>query len=118
MKRPTKPGLIAIAKAPVPGMAKTRLCPPCTPVQAAAIAEAALADTLLAVMGVAGVKPVLALDGTPGVWLPRSMDVIRQRHGGLDRRLAWAFDDCGGPALLIHICCIVLQLRPILACDD
>ena len=101
MKRRTKPGLIVIAKAPVPGMSKTRLCPPCTPIQAAAIAEAALADTLLAVMGVAGVRPVLALDGTPGVWLPRGMDVIRQRHGGLDRRLAWAFDDCGGPALLI-----------------
>ena len=101
MKHPTKPRLIAIAKAPVPGMAKTRLCPPCTPVQAAAIAEAALADTLMAVMGVAGVRPVLVLDGVPGRWLPRGMEVIRQRRGGLDRRLAGAFDDCGGPALLI-----------------
>ena len=101
MKRRTRPGLIVIAKSPVPGMSKTRLCPPCTPIQAAAIAQAALADTLTAVMGVAGVRPVLVLDGTPGVWLPRGMDVIRQRHGGLDRRLACAFDDCGGPALLI-----------------
>ena len=101
MTRPTKPRLIVIAKAPVPGMSKTRLCPPCTPVQAAGIAEAALADTLTAVMGVAGVRPVLVLDGTPGAWLPRGMDVVWQRRGGLDQRLAWAFEDCGGPALLI-----------------
>jgi rSAM/selenodomain-associated transferase 1 len=96
-----KPRLIVIAKAPVPGTSKTRLCPPCTPIEAAAVAEAALADTLTAVMRVAGVRPVLVLDGTPGRWLPRGMDVIPQRRGGLDQRLAGAFDDCGGPALLI-----------------
>jgi uncharacterized protein len=96
-----KPRLIVIAKAPVPGMSKTRLCPPCTPAQAAAVAEAALADTLLAAKGVGGVRPVLVLDGTPGRWLPRGVDVIPQRRGGLDERLAAAFDDCGGPALLI-----------------
>ena len=101
MKRPARPRLIVIAKAPVPGLSKTRLCPPCTPVQAAAVAQAALADTLTAVMGVPGVRPVLVLDGTPGAWLPRGIDVIRQRRGGLDRRLASAFADCGGPALLI-----------------
>ncbi len=33
--------LIVLAKAPVPGRVKTRLCPPCTPAQAAAIARAA-----------------------------------------------------------------------------
>jgi uncharacterized protein len=96
-----KPRLIVIAKAPVPGLSKTRLCPPCTPAQAAAVAEAALADTLLAVKGVAGVRPVLVLDGTGGRWLPRGIDVIPQRGGSLDQRLAGAFDDCGGPALLI-----------------
>ena len=42
--------LIVIAKAPVAGRAKTRLCPPCTPQQAADLAEAALADTLDAVL--------------------------------------------------------------------
>jgi uncharacterized protein len=96
-----RPRLIVLAKAPIPGLSKTRLCPPCTPAQAAAVAEAALADTLLAVKGVAGVRPVLVLDGAPGRWLPRGMDVIPQRGGGLDQRLAGAFDDCGGPALLI-----------------
>jgi rSAM/selenodomain-associated transferase 1 len=96
-----EPVLIVIAKAPVPGMSKTRLCPPCTPTQAAAVAEAALADTLSAVMAVAGVRHVLALEGAVGPWLPRGIDVIPQRGDGLDQRIAGAFDDCGAPALLI-----------------
>jgi glycosyltransferase A (GT-A) superfamily protein (DUF2064 family) len=96
-----KPRLIVIAKAPLPGVSKTRLCPPCTPIEAATVAEAALRDTLSAAMGVAGVRPVLVLEGRAGSWLPRGMDVIPQRAGGLDQRLAGAFDDCGGPALLI-----------------
>ena len=42
----TRRQLLVLAKAPVPGRVKTRLCPPCTPEQAAAVAAAALADTL------------------------------------------------------------------------
>jgi hypothetical protein len=38
--------LLVIAKQPVPGRVKTRLVPPFTHEQAAALAEAALADTL------------------------------------------------------------------------
>ena len=38
-----------IAKAPVAGRVKTRLCPPCSPQQAADVAAAALADTFDAV---------------------------------------------------------------------
>ena len=34
--------LVVIAKAPAPGRSKTRLTPPCTPEQAAALAGAAL----------------------------------------------------------------------------
>ncbi|OEV21105.1 glycosyltransferase, partial [Streptomyces nanshensis] len=41
--------LLVIAKEPLPGRAKTRLCPPCTPQQAARLAAAALHDTLEAV---------------------------------------------------------------------
>jgi glycosyltransferase A (GT-A) superfamily protein (DUF2064 family) len=96
-----RPRLIVLAKAPLPGLSKTRLCPPCTPIEAAAVAEAALSDTLSAAMGVAGVRPVLVLEGRAGCWLPRGIDVIPQWGGGLDQRLAGAFDDCGGPALLI-----------------
>jgi rSAM/selenodomain-associated transferase 1 len=96
-----KPRLIVLAKAPVPGRSKTRLCPPCTPDQAAAVARAALTDTLRAAAGVAGVRPALVLDGLPGPWLPAGKEVIPQRGGGLDQRIAAAFENCGGPALLI-----------------
>ena len=41
--------VLVMAKAPVPGRVKTRLCPPLTPDEAAEIAAAALADTLAAV---------------------------------------------------------------------
>ena len=94
--------LIVIAKAPVPGRVKTRLCPPCTPRQAAALAEAALRDTLRAAVAARGpVRRVVALEGEPGDWLPAGFDLVSQRGAGLAERLAAAFDDVGGPALLI-----------------
>jgi uncharacterized protein len=55
--------VLVVAKAPVPGQVKTRLCPPATPRQAAAIAAAALLDTLEAVRATPGVTPVLAYAG-------------------------------------------------------
>lgn len=90
-----------IAKAPVAGRVKTRLCPPCTPAQAADLAEAALADTLTAVAAVEADRHVVVLDGEPGPWLPPGFDVIGQRDGGLDLRLAGAFADLGGPTLVV-----------------
>jgi rSAM/selenodomain-associated transferase 1 len=93
--------LIVIAKAPVPGRSKTRLTPPCTPEEAAEIARDALADTLAAVAAVPGVEPVLVLDGEPGPWVPDGFRVVPQRGDGLDERLASAFEDVGGPGLLI-----------------
>jgi rSAM/selenodomain-associated transferase 1 len=98
----SRPALIVIAKAPVPGRAKTRLSPPCTPAQAARLARAALEDTLAACGDAAGVRRrVLALDGEPGGWLPRGWDVVAQRGAGLAERLRHAFADVGGPALLL-----------------
>jgi rSAM/selenodomain-associated transferase 1 len=93
--------LVVLAKAPVPGRVKTRCCPPCTPEQAAALAEAALADTLAVVAATPADRRVLVLDGEPGPWLPGGVDVLAQRGRGLDERLAAAFDDVAGPALLI-----------------
>lgn len=55
--------LLVVAKAPVPGLAKTRLCPPATPAQAARIAAAALLDTLAAVRATGSTIPVLAHTG-------------------------------------------------------
>ena len=96
-----KPALVVIAKAPVAGRSKTRLTPPCTPAQAAALAEAALADTLHAVAETPAPRRVVVVEGEPGAWLPGGFEVIAQRGGGLDDRLANAFADVGGPALLI-----------------
>ncbi|MGW5090193.1 DUF2064 domain-containing protein [Streptomyces coelicoflavus] len=93
--------LLVIAKEPCPGRVKTRLTPPFTPVEAAALAEAALADTLAAVAATPARRRVLVLDGAPGPWLPPGFDVVPQCAGGLDERLADAFAGCAGPALLI-----------------
>jgi rSAM/selenodomain-associated transferase 1 len=93
--------LVVIAKAPVPGRSKTRLTPPCTPEQAAALAEAALRDTLDAVAAASAGRRVIALDGAPGDWLPDGFEVIVQRGRRLDERLAHAFEDVGGSALVI-----------------
>jgi uncharacterized protein len=93
--------LLVIAKEPVPGRVKTRLTPPYTPRQAAAIAESALADTLDTVVRTPAERRVLALDGRPGTWLPPGIEVRPQRGGGLDERLAGAFAEAAGPAVLI-----------------
>jgi rSAM/selenodomain-associated transferase 1 len=93
--------LVVLAKAPRPGHSKTRLCPPCTPRDAAALARAALADTLDAVLATPAARHVLVLEGTVGDWLPAGVEVVAQRGGGLDERLAHAFADVGGPALLV-----------------
>lgn len=93
--------IAVIAKAPVAGRSKTRLTPPCTPEQAAALAAAALADTLAAVAATARARRVVVLDGAPGSWLRPGFEVIAQRGAGLGERLAAAFADIGEPALVI-----------------
>ncbi|MEU1231836.1 TIGR04282 family arsenosugar biosynthesis glycosyltransferase [Streptomyces sp. NPDC005828] len=93
--------LLVIAKEPRPGRVKTRLTPPFTPEEAAALAEASLADTLSAAARVPADRHVLVLDGRPGPWLPPGFAVVPQTGGGLDVRLAAAFAGCPGPALLI-----------------
>jgi len=94
--------LAIIAKAPVAGCSKTRLSPPCTPEQAAALATAALADTLQAVAATPVARRIVVLDGAPGPWLPAGeFEVIAQRGGDLAQRLAAAFADIAEPALVV-----------------
>jgi rSAM/selenodomain-associated transferase 1 len=94
--------LLVIAKAPVAGRVKTRLCPPCTPAEAAELAAAALADTLAAAARTRRAsRRMLVLDGEPGPWIPPGFAVLPQRGVGLAARLAAAFADAGGPAFLI-----------------
>jgi len=85
--------IVVIAKEPYPGRVKTRLTPPFTPVQAAELAAASLSDTLAAVAETTVARRVIALEGTPGRWLPPGFDVIGQRGAGLDERIAWALAD-------------------------
>ncbi len=93
--------VLVLAKEPVPGRVKTRLCPPCTPTEAAVIAAAALSDTLAAVAASGADRKVLALEGRPGPWLPAGFEVVPQVQGGLDQRLAAAWAHAGGPGVQI-----------------
>jgi rSAM/selenodomain-associated transferase 1 len=95
------PTLLVIAKEPIPGRVKTRLTPPCTPEQASHLALAALRDTLAAALACTAARRVLVLDGEPGPWLPDGFEVVPQRGDGLAQRLAAAFEDADGPALLV-----------------
>lgn len=97
--------LLVIAKSPAPGRSKTRLTPPCSPEQAAAIAAAALRDTLDAARRVPGARVVVALDGaTDGLDLA-GCTVVPQVEGELGTRLAAAFSAALGdgniPTLLL-----------------
>ncbi|MFE0025458.1 DUF2064 domain-containing protein [Amycolatopsis sp. NPDC059021] len=93
--------LLVVAKAPVPGFAKTRLCPPATAAQAAGIAAAALLDTLAAVRATSGAVPVVAMtgdlgDAARGAEIAEALSevtVIAQRGGDFGERLANAHAD-------------------------
>ena len=93
--------LLVMAKAPVPGRVKTRLCPPLTPEQAAALALAALEDPLAAAAACAARRRVVVHDGEPGAWLPAGFELRAQAEGGLGARMAAAFEAAPSPALLI-----------------
>jgi uncharacterized protein len=99
--------VLVVAKAPVAGLAKTRLSPPATPVQAARIAAAALLDTLAAARGTCG--PVVVamtgrLDDAERAEELRAAlaatTVLPQRGENLGDRLANAHLDTG-PALQV-----------------
>ncbi|MBA2282211.1 MAG: DUF2064 domain-containing protein, partial [Acidimicrobiia bacterium] len=91
--------LLVLAKEPIPGRVKTRLGPTCSPAEAAALAEASLADTLANAVRTGADRVVLVLDGRPGVWCPSGVVVIPQVGGSLAERLAAAWSDIDGPAL-------------------
>ena len=110
--------LLVIAKSPQPGRVKTRLTPACTPEQAARLAEAALVDTLTTLARVPAGRRLLVLDGPPGRWLPPGWEVVPQRGGGLDARLADAFASASEgpdspPALLVGMDTPQLRARTL-----
>lgn len=91
MNHRTAGQVVVLAKVPVPGRVKTRLCPPCTPEQAARVAAAALADTLDAVGTARAASRVLVSDAAADV--PPGWATRAQRGGPLSERLANAFAD-------------------------
>jgi uncharacterized protein len=93
--------LAVIAKAPLPGRVKTRLCPPCTPDQAAELARASLQDVLAAMAACPARRRVVVLEGEAPRWMPAEFAVVAQRGAGLGERLANAFEDLGGPTLIV-----------------
>lgn len=94
--------LIVLAKQPVAGRVKTRLCPPLSTQQAAEVAAAALADTLAAIASTPARRRVLAFDAPVGTWLPAGWISHRQPTGPLDARIVAAFVEAGrGPTVLV-----------------
>lgn len=93
--------LMVIAKAPVPGRVKTRLCPPLDLHGACRVARACLLDTLDAAAAVPAQRHVLVFEGDPTGWCPPGWECIAQRGELLGDRLANAFCDVGGAAVVI-----------------
>jgi uncharacterized protein len=85
--------IVVLADEPIPGRVRSGLTPPFTAREAAALAGAALADTLAAVQRTRVVRRVLCLAGEPGPWLPDGFEVLAQRGRGLDERIAAAMWD-------------------------
>jgi uncharacterized protein len=108
--------LLVIAKAPIPGRVKTRLCPPCGPEEAARVAEAALVDSLDAADAAPVCHRTVVLDGR---WTaPSGWRTVPQRGEGLAVRLAHAYEDTAWPgtaSLLIGM--DTPQLGPALLTD-
>lgn len=107
--------LLVIAKEPLPGRAKTRLTPPCSAAEAAALAGAALADTIDVVARTPAARRVLVFEGDPRPWRRDDFELLPQRGEGLGERLAAAFQDVGAPALLVGM--DTPQLTPDLLVD-
>jgi uncharacterized protein len=93
--------MMVIAKTPVVGRVKTRLCPPLSLEQACDVAWACLLDTLDIAALVPASRHVLVLDGEPGKWIPERFEVLAQRGDGLAERLAAAFADVNDAGVVI-----------------
>ena len=87
--------VLVIAKEPVPGRVKTRLCPPCTAEQAARIAAGALADTLEVVTATPAMCRTLVIEGD---YRPSAgWRTVAQRGEGLAERIVRGYLDTALP---------------------
>ncbi len=117
--------LLVVAKAPVPGLAKTRLAATIGDVAAADVAAAALLDTLDAAAGAVGpARCVAAVTGdlgraARGDEIAASLHgwtVVAQRGHGFDERLAHAHADAG-PGAVVQVGMDTPQLTSQLLTD-
>lgn len=106
------PGVVVVfAKAPRPGLVKTRLCPPLLPDQAADLYQHLLEDVLETTgqfaleSGFDAVLTVYPEDARSelAARAPRNFRVIAQHGSGLGDRMAWALDEAiaGGAARVL-----------------
>ena len=102
-------GVLAVmAKAPRPGLVKTRLCPPLSPDEAAELAGAFLLDAVDQVRSVAAARPAMAyapLDARAYFHaLAPDFALVAQRGDDLGARLSHAFEDFltdGAPGAIV-----------------
>jgi uncharacterized protein len=92
-----KTAIAILARAPVPGRAKTRLTPPLTPEGAAQVARACLLETLRRFPSAIELPFTLFIDGDPDASLVEAVraaavDLTPQAEGDLGARLEAAFD--------------------------
>ncbi len=110
--------LVVLAKQPRAGRVKTRLTPPLSPVQAAAVAAAALHDTLAVGDRIPARRRLLAFDGDVRAWRPPGWWHVAQPAGGLDERMIAGFAAVRrGPAVLLGMDTPQLQPRHVQAFD-
>ncbi|QDZ16135.1 TIGR04282 family arsenosugar biosynthesis glycosyltransferase [Humibacter ginsenosidimutans] len=95
--------LVVIAKECVAGRVKTRLHPPLSLAEAAAVAHVSLATTLRTARALPATRRILFFDGAASE-VPDAaerFEIIRQPEGGLDERLGSVFDLLDEPTVLI-----------------
>lgn len=89
--------LVVFAKAPEPGKVKTRLSPPLSPDQAAAIQEASLRDVVARARGIVADLRIRYADGIGGsTYFGEAfadLEALPQGAGDLGRRLCRVFED-------------------------
>jgi uncharacterized protein len=77
------------------------MCPPLNLAQAAELHMRCSSTPFSTVIQCSAGRRVVVLDGRPGPWVPDGFAVRRQRGRGQGHRLAAAFAEATGPALLI-----------------
>ena len=90
--------VMIMAKAPYPGQVKTRLCPPLTPWQAAALSRAFLCDKIAQVRTLTAARPAIAYTPTSGedffADVAPDFTLIAQQGTDLGERLIHSLEYC------------------------